>query len=109
MEMGEASQLAPFSGALHELGHSRAERLNLLVENAAGRVRGQQHQSVGHPRADPGGIGPMHRSARGVELGERDTLVRKTGPHRKSDVSGTSVSVRVDLGGRRINETTNVL
>src|SRR3546814_9482227 len=50
MEMGEASQLAPFSGALHELGHSRAERLNLLVENAAGRVRGQQHQSVG-PRA----------------------------------------------------------
>src|SRR3546814_2366937 len=68
MEMGEASQLAPFSGALHELGHSRAERLNLLVENAAGRVRGQQHQSVGHPRADPGGIGPMHRSARGVEL-----------------------------------------
>src|SRR3546814_19504218 len=44
----------------------------------------------------------QRRFAAARRAGDRDRIAGGDGPDRKSDVQGKSVSVRVDLGGRRI-------
>src|SRR3546814_13135983 len=70
--------------------------LRLAVADALGRVEGETR--LGGASGCPGGRPRGRTAGRGLSRG----LTLRLGRDRKSVVYGKSVSVRVDLGGRRI-------
>src|SRR3546814_18023093 len=77
----------------HEMGHLPTQKLALDGCEVGGRGR--------QPRAHPLHALEIAREAIRHRHGHR---TQKAHEDRKSDVAGKSVSVRVDLGGRRYNK-----